>query len=100
MARFDIKLNNSDVDISSGDILFNASDTHHVKDTMISAPGWWIADPLDGVNIIIQQSGPPNIQEKTKNIKLQLQADGYTVRNPKITFDALGRMIINPDATI
>lgn len=99
MARFDIKLKNSDVDISSGDIRFDASDTHHVKDTMISAPGWWIDNPQDGVNILQELNGPPNIQEKTKKIKLQLMADRYTSR-PLIESDAAGKMVINPRATI
>jgi len=97
--RYDVKFVNHDLDLSTGDIEFDVSDIQHVEDTINAAPGWWKSNPTDGVNISADLSGPPDIQDKTKRIKQQLQIDGYRVGNPKITFNARGRMTINPDAS-
>lgn len=100
MARFDIEIVNNDAVIRNGDFHFVQSDAQHIQDTIEAFPGWWKEFPNDGVGIRSWQGGPANLQSATKSIRLNLERDGYSVNNPKVTFDAQGQLIISPNATI
>lgn len=106
MANFDFKLvpdgNGNDdlyIDPDTGDFVIESSDEQHVQDTINAFPGWWKQFPADGVGARAYLGSSGQIQALSRNIKIQLQADGYTVNNPKISY-AGGQLTINPDATI
>ena len=106
MANYDFKLvpdgNGNDdiyIDPETGDFVIEASDEQHVKDTINAFPGWWKQYPADGVGARAFLGSSGQIQVLNRSIKIQLQADGYTVNNPQISF-AGGQLSINPDASI
>lgn len=88
---------NGDLLIRDGDFVIGESDQQHVEDTLISFPGWWKENPLDGVGVqsFLNSSG----QEQTlaRKIKLELESDGYQVNNPSVKF-VNGQLEINPNA--
>ena len=96
--RYDISIVDDDLAIS-GDFLIAESDQQHIIDTINAFPGWWKQYPNEGVGIKAWIKSPAIIQQMTKVIKLNLQADNYTC-SPKIGFDALGNLQINPNVTI
>lgn len=91
---------NDDFIFSNGDFAIGESDEQHIQDTINAFPNWWKEYPLQGVGIRAWLGSPANIQEMTKTIRIQLQADGYTVTNPKVILNADGSLLINPNATI
>ena len=103
-SRHDISLErivtNDEPIFLNGDFSIVESDEQHIQDTINAFPSWWKEYPLQGVGIKAWLGSPANIQDMTKAIRLQLQADGYTVTNPKITLNPDGSLIINPNATI
>lgn len=106
MANYDFKLvpdvNGNDdlfIDPETGDFVIAASDEQHIEDTIRAFPGWWKQYPADGVGVRSYVGSSGQAQALSRNIKIQLQADGYTVNNPQISFVG-GQLLINPDATI
>lgn len=97
--RQDIALLDNDLIIQDGDFVIADSDQQHIEDTINAFPGWWKENPQDGVGAIAYISSSGNLQQLARDIKLQLQSDGYTVGNPQISF-VDGQLKINPDATI
>lgn len=101
-SRYDIAIDeNGDTLInSSGDIDYVPSDEDHIIDTLNASPGWWKEYPLDGVNVInYSAASSTSLQLLARKIKVELNSDGYQVRNPiiKISGDSL---TINPNADI
>ena len=100
-SRYDIKIVDNDLFFNTvGDLVFAVSDEQHIEDTINAFPGWWKENPQDGIGVSAYLGGPLNTQLLSKNIILQLSADGYTVANPDISIDTSGNLIINPNATI
>jgi hypothetical protein len=98
--RTDILLNNNDCLFSDGDFSAGASDEQHIIDTIAAFKGWWKQYPLDGVGVAYYQKGNVDKQDLTKNIRIQLQSDGYRVDNPTVNLSADGQLIINPNASL
>ena len=105
MANYDLQLvadgaGNDDlvIDPVTGDFVSAPSDEQHIKDTINAFPGWWKQYPADGIGAMQYLGSAGQVQALARAIKLQLEADGYQVNNPKISY-AGGQLIINPDAT-
>ena len=75
-----------DLKILNGDFVIDASDKQHIGDIIQSAPNWWKEYPQVGVNIQLYLSGS-NTDQLNRNLKLQLQSDGYDVTKAIITQD-------------
>lgn len=93
----DIKLDETgDLVIKNGDFVIADSDVQHVQDIINSGPGWWKQFPAIGVDIQKYIGSSGKLQELEKNIKLQLESDGYNVKSVKTeqlpdgTFKILG----------
>ena len=86
------------IDPVTGDFAIALSDEQHIKDNINAFPGWWKQYPADGVGAMQYLGSAGQVQALARAIKLQLQADGYQVNNPKISYSG-GQLIINPDAT-
>jgi hypothetical protein len=95
----DILLSDNDILIQDGDFVIGYSDDQHIIDNIAAFNGWWKEYPSDGVGIFQYQNSSGTEQEIEKLIKLQLQSDGYQCDRPDVSFDANGKLIINPNAT-
>lgn len=97
--RNDILLLNNDVIISNNDLQYGISDEQHVEDTIIAYPGWWKENFSDGVGIqsFLNSDGQEQILERI--MKIQLESDLYTVKNPSVSFSTSGKLIVNPNAS-
>jgi len=101
MARQDIKLTDSqDIVIDSGDFKIIESDVQHVQDIINSYPGWWKQYPLLGVGIQFYNAGPQSDDLILREIKIQLDSDGYDCIRPQIIRDYKGAMNIYPNAIL
>jgi hypothetical protein len=107
MANYDFQLvpdgNGNDdiyIDPVTGDFVIVTSDQQHIKDTVATFPGWWKQYPADGVGAFAYLGSAGQIQQLSRSIKLQLQNDGYTVKNPQINYNPGGQLTINPDASL
>lgn len=87
-----------DLLIQNGDFVVGPSDPQHIKDIINSFPGWWKRTPTVGVGIFQYLNSAGQEQTIEKSIKTQLQADGYVVASPEVSFDANGELTIAPNA--
>ena len=85
-----------DLIIVNGDVKIDESDTQHVDHIVVADKGQFRQFPLIGVGILRMVNGSPNPQELKQQIKLQLESDGYNVR--QITIDPNDMLSINIDA--
>lgn len=69
---------NTDLIILNGDFQISNNDVKHVEDILLSSPGWWKRSPFIGAEVIRYLGGPQN-QRLVRNIKLQVEQDGYSV---------------------
>ena len=94
--RYDLKLDDDgDLFISSaGDFVFAPSDEQHTDDVIRAGPCWWKQYPDNGVNIGVYANGSFDKQTLQKNIKVQLQADGYNA-SPKVNYSSDGGLTVN-----
>lgn len=100
-ARYDIQLDsNGDLELKSNDAVYDESDEQHVQDTINASPGWWKENYTDGVGIRSYLNSDGQEQILARSIKIQLISDLYTVTNPQVEFDATGKLIIQPNATL
>lgn len=98
-ARYDIDFD-ADYITANNDVACVASDQQHIEDTIKATPGAYKESPADGVDIDKYLNSSGQEQIVARSILLQLQSDGYTVTRPSVQFDANGRLIINPNATL
>ncbi len=98
-ANQDLALENNDLLIEDGDFTISISDEQHIADTINAFPGWWKENPADGVGIFQYINSAGKQQEIARLVKINLQSDGYSVRNPKISIDANGLIVVDPQAT-
>jgi hypothetical protein len=97
-AAYDIQLDDTgDLLFANGDLLIGRSDEQHIKDTINAFPGWWKEFPADGVGIMAYLKSSGQQQTLARSVRLQLQADGYTVDNPQVAITA-DSISINPNA--
>lgn len=100
MDRYDLKYNDAGLMIVNNDVVWDISDEQHVQDTINAAPGWWKENFADGVNIRAYLSSSGQERVLARSVKIQLESDLYTVTNPQVYFDNLGKLNVIPNATI
>lgn len=66
-----------DLLIENGDFKIGDSDAQHIKDILRAFPGWWKEFSSVGVGMAQYLNSSGKQQEIQRNIKLQLEADGY-----------------------
>lgn len=74
----------NDIEFINGDFKVKESDSQHVEHVLIADKGQFRQFPLIGVGIKRQLNGSFNPQEIKQIIKLQLESDGYNVRQVTI----------------
>jgi hypothetical protein len=95
----DFALQNNDLLIVNGDFAIAESDSQHIADTLNAFPGWFKEFPQDGIGVFDYYNSSGREQVLKRNIQIQLQADGYKVKDPQVKINAAGQMTINPNAT-
>lgn len=75
----DAILTDYDLTITDGDFLISFSDQQHIQLIIATAQGEWKEFPLLGVGSDQYINAPNNMQDFTKNIKIQLTSDNYKV---------------------
>lgn len=101
-AAKDILLDNDGdlfIDSISGDFSIGLSDEWHIQDIIQADKGWYKEFPSLGVGIEKYLNSSGTEQEIVRNTKLQLQSDGYNVKNTLASFDGNGELILAPNAT-
>lgn len=96
----DIQQEDNDLLIEDGDFVIDESDMQHIEDIIINNVGTYKEFPLVGIGIDRYINASINPQALEREVKIQLQADGYEVKNPKVTLDPNGKLIIKPNAEI
>lgn len=97
--RHDIRQDSDgDLLIRDGDFVIGESDSQHIQDTLVAHPGWWKENPQDGVGIDNYSKATGAEQELARKVKLELEADGYDVSNPQVSF-VNGKLTIAPNAS-
>jgi hypothetical protein len=98
--RYDIALENNDIAFVNGDMYVAESDEQHIIDIINAFPGWWKEYPFMGVGLMRYMKSNTSAQEVNKNVKTQLQADGYTLNSNYVTLNASGLLTINPNVNV
>lgn len=97
--RHDIQYGkDNDLKVVGSDLVWDQSDEQHIQDTINASPGWWKENFGDGVGIRSYLNSDGQQQILARQITIQLESDLYTVDNPQVSFDASGKLIINPNA--
>lgn len=91
-------ITDTDLIIKDGDFKVSDSDEQHITDIITSYPGWWKEFPQVGCSVADYQNSSGKQQELASKIKLQLQADDFTVDRPRIVQNENGTLTINPNA--
>lgn len=72
---------NSEIQFRNGDFLVGPSDKNSIQSILNAFPGWWKQWVSVGVGMIQYLGSRNKGQEMQRNIKLQLEADGFVVDN-------------------
>lgn len=101
MAEFKDFLLDDDGDllIESGDFVIGTSDEDHIQDIIESNLGWWKEFPALGVGIKQYQASAGQEQTIERQIKTQLQGDGYNTSLIRVTSTPDSIFIIDANAT-
>ncbi|GAB3194730.1 hypothetical protein ABID22_000126 [Pontibacter aydingkolensis] len=98
MQAQDFLLNeDGDLAIVNGDLVAGDSDNQHVWDILISHKGWYKEFPFVGVGLQSYLKSAGMQQELKSEIQIQLQSDGYKVK--EVTVGDLEKMEIEWDVT-
>jgi len=73
---------NAELMFRSGDLFIHESDDQHVLDILEASPGHYKQHPLLGVGIENRLNGPLDA-DFSRQIRLMLESDGYSVENIK-----------------
>ena len=96
MAEFkDIKLIENDLDFLDGDFAIGASDEQHVEDIIRAYVGHYKEYPTLGVGIDLYVNSSGSQLELQRNIKFQLESDGFTVNN--VIVDQEGKVYLDAE---
>jgi hypothetical protein len=88
-----------DLLIQDGDFVISLSDEDHMQDLIESFVGWWKEFPAVGVGIKQFQASAGQEQVIERNIKLQLQSDGYDIAIVRVTATSDSKFNIQIDGT-
>lgn len=94
-AAKDIQLSSNDLLFQNGDFVIANSDPQHIEDLVFENVGAYKQFPLVGVGIInyLNSSGAQLILKR--NIKTQLETDGYRVDSVKFSSDDISDFTID-----
>lgn len=98
--RQDLKITDNDVVFENNDFKIAFSDEQHVIDTINAFPGWWKEDPLDGVGVPLFLGSTNTDIVLIREIKVQLDSDGYNTTQTQIVRDTRDTVTIYPNATL
>lgn len=84
-----------DLKIVDGDFVVGESDLQHVEDLILSGPGWYKEFKELGVNAQQYIGSSGRQQEIERNIRLNLQADGFNVNRLRVQQLSTGLFKIN-----
>jgi len=85
--------------IKNGDFVVGPSDEQNIHDILNDPAGFWHQYPEVGVGLQNYQNGTVNLTQLSAIIVQQLQNDGFTVKNPKITYSqSTDELDIQPNA--
>ena len=84
------------IEILNGDFKVLESDSQHIEHILVADRGQFRQFPLVGVGLLRQLNGTKSQQVLRQAIKLQLESDGYNVR--EIKFDPENPLNIDIDA--
>ena len=82
--RFDDDTDDLFINPNTGDFDITDSDTRHVEDIVASFAGWWKEFPTVGVGIKNFSGSSGGIQRVKREVKIQLEGDGYRVSDISI----------------
>jgi hypothetical protein len=68
-----------DLDVKDGDFVIGVSDLQHIANILEAEKGQFRQTPLVGVGVLKMINGPISGAEK-RDIKMQLQGDGYQTK--------------------
>ena len=74
-----------DIEIKNGDLVIGESDSQHIEHILTAKPGHFYQFPTLGAGVIDDLKGNKNRQSSKQNIKRNLEADNYRIRDLKIT---------------
>jgi phage baseplate assembly protein W len=86
MAR-DLLLEDGDLKTIAGDFDIGTSDQQHIEDILVASKGDYKQSPIIGVGLNDYINAPLTRQVKTtleKEIRLQLQSDGFDIETIKV----------------
>ena len=86
------------IDPAKGDFVIVSSDDKHIVDIIRANQGEWKEFPNVGVGIFSFLNGAFSDQQLEREIKIQLQGDGYTVENTRVKFITANKLEIKPNA--
>lgn len=99
MQAFDLIVDDScDLIFKDGDFYIDSSDQQHVQFIMKARYGQFRQFPLVGVGIETYQNGSINTQALKREIRTQLEADNYNVRQLLVGYDQTGQLTVSIDA--
>lgn len=98
-ARYDIRVEKDYIN-ANNDVEWFQSDIRHQRDSIELKPGECKEFPSDGVNISKYMSSSGQEDTISRSIILELTSDGYYCKQPKVSFDTNGKLIIDPNATL
>jgi hypothetical protein len=70
---------NRELIIQNGDFLVGPSDKQSIQSILNAFPGWWKQSSTVGVGMAQYLNSKGKEQEIQRNIRLQLEADGFSV---------------------
>ena len=94
----DLQLVDDDLLFVDGDFVIDYSDEQHISDIIRSFQGEWKQTPQIGVGILGYLNSSGQEQVLSRSIRVNLESDGYTVRDPKVTIDKDSKMLVLPNA--
>ena len=94
--RYDIRIDKAYIS-ANNDFEWFASDMQHIQDIISASPGAYKESPSVGVGIRNYVNSVGREKEIAREVTIQLEADGYSCRNPKITYSPDGQLLVNPN---
>lgn len=94
----DIRIFNDDLLITNGDFSMWLSDEQHIVDIIQSFRGEWKQYPEVGVGLGAYLASSGQEQSISRDIVIQLTADGYQVKSPDFKTDSTGKLTVAPHA--
>jgi hypothetical protein len=89
---------NGELIIENGDFKVGTSDKQSIQSILNAFPGWWKQFSTVGVGMAKYLNSTGKQQEIQRNIRLQLEADGFVVDTIIVNQSVEGKFEINTNA--